>query len=379
MVKRLFQRFRNIIIPRAHLVTIYIELPFWVRVLDNFCVGYDDGHELTVRNNFWKLWIYEVRFDYQSLLYIGPKEFFYKDNSEKSKQIREKFLKREIPFLWQKCRTVVEINFRDKNFIQLLKEKNKFKIKKFIFQTLLPHINDFIERYRMITFDQMVYKIAPWDVPMVFFQINNEHVYQINTYDYLLWNEIPMISEYGKPKTLQPFYLIDNPEMVWTNYQSVGKWFPYEMELLDAYNFKNRGDYESAIRRAVTAIEISLDMKIKNGLMDRGMLETAADVKITNTVSWKEKKKLFKKATSKRIEDIIGDNLLGVIENARQLRHDVVHKGRIIKPSERGQVRCFIDHIRFAINSIEDNPEYAKKRDMLLLKSKIEFVDFLDQ
>lgn len=364
---------------RKNVITAYIELPFWLRIADNFEVGYDDGHKLIVRNNFWKLWIYEIRNDYKTLLYIGPKDFFYRDNSKLQKQIKEKIIKKEIPALWQRCRTVIEVKWRDKNFAETLKRENKFWIKKYIFQILFPHLNEFIEKYRMLTFDQMVYKISPWDIPVVFFKINNEPAYSINTYDYLSWNEIPMVGEYGKPNTLKPFYLISEPEKTWKNYDNFQKRFSYEMELLDAYNYKIRGDYESAIRRAVTAFEILLDKKIKEALMRKGVPEKEAEDEIENNYLWRNKKKLFYDATGKKLEDVLSNELTNIVEEARTLRHKIVHEGKKILPSERGKVRFFLDHLRFAINSLEENPDYSLKRDKMLLKSNLELVDFLDQ
>ena len=347
---------------------------------DNFCIGYDDGHELIIRNNFWKLWIYEIRYDYKTLLYLGPKEVFYKDISS---PLAKKITQKEIPSLWQRCRTIIELQTRDKDgrLTKSIKESEErnFNLRRFVFQILIPHINEFIEKYRMIAYDQMVYKISPWDIPMVFLKINNQPAYSANTYDYLSWNGIPLVGKYGEPDSLQPFFLISEPEKAWKDYKSFKNRFPYEMELLDAYNFKNRGDYESAIRRAVTAFEILLDKKIKDELIKKGKPEKEVEEEIDKTITWRGGKELFYKATSKKLEDILTVDLLKIIEGARKLRHEVVHKGKKILPSERGKTRFFIDHIRFAINSLEENSEYALERDKLLLKSKIEFVDFLDQ
>jgi hypothetical protein len=362
------------------LITAYLELPFWIRITDNFGLVYDEGHELIVRNNFWKMWIYEIRNDCKTLLYIGPREFFYKDNLESlSKELKERIQKREIPALWQRCRTVIEIKWRDKNFSEELRKGNNFKIKKYIFQVLLPHVNEFIERYRMLTFDQMVYRISQWDVPTVFFKINNEPAYSINTYDYLSWNQIPMVGEYGKPNTLKLFYLISEPEKIWKNYEKFPYWAPYERELLDAYNSKIRGDYETAIRRAVTAFEILLDKKIKDSLLKKGKTETEAEEEIEKNYIWPRKKELFYRTIGKRLEDILSPDLLKIVEDARKIRHEIVHKGKKILPSERGKARYFLDHLRFAINLLEENQEHSLKRDKLLLRSNIESVDFLDQ
>jgi len=371
--------FKKLIKKEKDLIIAYIELPFWIRIADNFGLIYDDGHELIVRNNFWKLWIYEIRNDFKTLLYIGQKDSFYKDKTETGKQVREKVIKREIPALWQHCRTVLEIKWEDENFIEDLRKENKFKIKKYIFQILLPHINEFIEKYRMLSFDQMVYRVSQWDIPFVFFKINNKPAYSINTYDYLSRNEMPMVGEYGKPETLKPFYLIPEPEKNWKNYDNFPNRLPYEMELLDAYNYKIRGDYESAIRRAVTSFEILLDKKIKDALIAKGNTEEDAEKEIGNNYKWSKKKALFYRAVKKHLEDILSEDLVKIIEEARKLRHEIVHKGKKISPPERGKARFFLDHLRFAINSLEEKQGYSLERDKLLLKSNIEFVDFLDQ
>ena len=230
----------------------------------------------------------------------------------------------------------------------------------------------------MLTLDQMVYKISPWDVPMVFFKVNNEPAYGINTFDYLSWNEIPLIVKYDKQNTSEPFYLISEPEKVWRNYESFQRRYSYEMELLDAYNFKIRGDYESAIRRAVTAFEILLDKKIRDALIKKGKTEQEAEKEIEKNYAWQKKKELFYKVTGKKLDDILSEDLLTIIEEARKLRHEIVHKGRKILFSERGKIRFFIDHLRFAINSLEEDQRYSFDRDNLLMKSNLEFVDFLD-
>jgi len=355
------------------------ELPFWVRIADNFSLLYDDDHKLIIRNSFWKLWIKEIRFDLKTLLYMGERENFYKNSREEFKEIKKKIIENKIPYIWQRCRTVIEIIFFNKNLEKAIKEKNYYLLKNFVFQHLFPHINDFVEQYRMVSFDQMVYKISPWDIPFVSFKINEEPAYTIVTYDYLSWNKIPMIGEYGKPDTFKPFYLIPEPEKIWNNYNSFPTRHLYEIELLNAYNFKIRGDYESAIIRAVTAFEILLDSKIKNFLIKMGKTEEEAEKEIENNYIWRLKKELFYKTVGKRLEDVLSIELLKIVEDARKLRHDIVHKGRKILPSEHGMVRFFLDHLRFAINSLEDNSEYSVNRDKLLLQSNIEFVDFLDQ
>lgn len=365
------------IFAKKKLITCYLELPFWLRISDNFGLIYDDGHELIIRNNFWKLWIYEIRKDLQTLLYMGSKENFYQDIT--INDVRNKIIQKEIPALWERCRTVIEIRWKDNNFANSLANKENLKIKRYVLQILLPHVDDFIEQYRMKTFDQMVYRISAWDISFVSFKIDNNPAYIITTYDYLSWNEIPSVIKIENGLISKPFLLIDKPSEVWSNYKNFIPRFPYEMELLEAYNYKIRGDYESAIRKAVTAFEILLDKKILDCLIQKGFSEEEAQNEIEKNYRWSDKKELYNKAADKKIEDVLSKEFLKVIEEARMLRHKIVHQGFRVSPSDRGKVRFFIDHLRFAINSLEENKSYSSERDNLLMLSNLELLDFIDQ
>lgn len=350
-------------------ITIFAELPFWLRtegaLIDR---GSKDNHAvvITIRNNFCRLWANYITKNFSTVIYFG--------NYEKAKKSKDGIADANKIILEERCRTVLELEINKINSPVMLGKANKYQYRNFIFQFVIPHINNFIKHYRAVSFDQMVYEISGWDISFFLFKINDTP-FIISPYDYLTWNSLPIIDD---GKEIKIFYLIENfSEAFWAR-KKIGGLQPHELELLDAYNFKNRGDYKSALRRAVTAFEIMIDNLIINTLIGAGVNRKEAEDNVYyKNVNWKDKKTLFEKTLGFTLESRIP--FLSVVEKAKNKRNDIVHRGKAINNTEHGQIRMFIDHIRFALNLLENNEDYVRHRDELLLRSNLEQADFLDQ
>lgn len=353
-------------------VKIYVELPFWIRTPDDFQCSMPNIHDkpftISINNNFHRLWVSEIRKDYQTNVFIGIKEYF----DEKSVPVKS---------LWEKCRTVISFNLFEKEECKLTKAirgKNEMELKSILQTEMMPLINDLIiSKYRAITYDQSVYELNSWDLPVWHLQVDDENFLNVILVDYLSFNEIPYRWEFGKPETARPYYLSEDPKNDFNN-PVISFFKPYELELLDAYNLKLRGNYKDALRRMVSSFEILLDQIIIDQMIKQGMNENEARNEVSNVIAWKKKKQLYKDVFKKELRDHLKDNLLEIVEEARGKRHKIVHQGLQIKPSEKGHIRYLIDHIRFATCVLDPEKDRVQRRENFLLTSNHESFEFFD-
>ena len=353
-------------------IKIYVELPFWSRVPDDFVCSLPEVHdkpfELTIYNDFYRFWVSEIRKDYQTNIFIGDKSIFNTD-------------KLHNKGLWEKCRTVVAFTLFETEqcgWTKAIRNKEDLVLKGYIQRELIPMINTLlIERYRAVTYDQSVYELNSWDLPVWHLQVGDERFYNFILCRYLSFDNIPHISEYGKPETLRPWHLSEKPYEDFNN-PDISLFLPYEKEMLDAYNLKLRGNYKDALRRIVSAFEILFDQIIIDEKVRQGESEETATNSVYGTIAWWKKKELYELVFNKKLTDTLETSLLSVYEEARNVRNNIVHQGLVIKPEEKGTMRYLIDHTRFAINAIDPNSERTTRRDILMVKTNNEDYEFFD-
>jgi hypothetical protein len=134
---------------------------------------------------------------------------------------------------------------------------------------------------------------------------------------------------------------------------------PGEFDLLDARSLMERGDYTGAVRRTVTAIEAVLAWALLGELEKRYSAADAAQ-RLENTkndfpgrlAQWR---KLAKPA--------IGQAEFDEFETTRQIRHEIVHRGRRLVHHERGRAQRAVDTGRWLFNKIETKTDRIRLRE----------------
>jgi len=132
-----------------------------------------------------------------------------------------------------------------------------------------------------------------------------------------------------------------------------------ELELLDALNFMERGDYSGSIRRITTAIEAQLESVLRQELIKiHTLAEVDKEVKAT-------KNKFLKRWG--QYETLSGRKLnAGLskeLETTRDLRNSIVHRGYRIPFQERGNAQRAIDTGRWIFNWLENQPTRQSVRE----------------
>ncbi len=139
-----------------------------------------------------------------------------------------------------------------------------------------------------------------------------------------------------------PFFAATIEEMNSQLSESVA---PGKLELLDALSLSYRGRYEDAVRSSVTAIEVALEARLKQLLLESGISEGEASNRLSETRnSFFKRISEYELLSKKRIPGpvlsiipyINGLRLRSELETVRSLRHKIVHEGIRIDIHERG-------------------------------------------
>jgi hypothetical protein len=137
---------------------------------------------------------------------------------------------------------------------------------------------------------------------------------------------------------------------------------PGELELLDAINLMERGNYSDAVRRITTAIEVVVEA-VTGDLVEQHEGKQAAAKFLKNTMTNFPRRIAKYGALSGRP---LVDGLMNELTRTRNLRHQIVHKGYRISPSERGDAQRSVDTGRWIFNRFENNEQQRKVRETRL-------------
>jgi hypothetical protein len=229
----------------------------------------------------------------------------------------------------------------------------------------IPVVNELIQRYRYTSYDYFPYEVSAWDVP-VWTLIFQERQCRAVLIPYRDWDQRPFIVEVRSAPEVEP----TRSQFSWTDASSLqdvksSDASPGEYDLLDARSLMERGDYTGAIRRTVTAMEALVGWKLRIELEKR-YPETEVDSKLYESRNdypgrYKQWKKLSGSAILAGLER--------TFEDTRQLRHEIVHRGRRLTFSDRHQAQFAVDSGRWLYNSIEALPTRTSSRESGALKS----------
>jgi hypothetical protein len=229
----------------------------------------------------------------------------------------------------------------------------------------VPVVNELIQRYRLLTYDYFAYEVSAWDVP-VWYLKHADTGYRAVLLPYKDFDNRPVTVEKpdipGGPSKVQQFE--------WTKLDAIstassGDATPGEFDLLDARSLMERGDYTGAVRRTVTAVE--------------AVLRWALIIELQKTYSPAEAEQRAKNTDNdfpgrlaqwrRLAHPEIGQQEFDEFQTTREIRHDIVHRGRRLTHQERGRAQRAVDTSRWLYNKIEDDTERSRLRDYETLKS----------
>jgi len=334
-------------------VRLWVELPFWLMVNDTKVAVEHQGHTfpVTIHDKYFDLFVSEATDSRTTVVYRGP----VKKREDLSPAVKQAIDAHPgISCMWRKCKTYLKVESRcNEDVWNAAGEQGRRRGVAKLYMTELcrahiPVINKLIRAYRLATYDYFAFEVAPWDVPHWSVERDGDLI-SSTLVSYRGWDGKPLIYDRRdsskKPKTYQ---LIDAKDLQ-SNISLVPN--PGELELLDALNLMERGDYSGAVRRVTTAIEVIVETVAGRAVAAASGKQIAEKFLKDTKMRFDSRLKEYEKLTCRKLSG----PLHLVLRETRSLRHRIVHTGYRIAPSERGKAQKAVDTGRWIFNWFEND------------------------
>lgn len=344
---------------------LYVELPFWLMMPPGPVQVEWSGTRFTVHvcPRWMEVFGWEVTDSRASVVHQGP----FDPDYEPSGTIKAALEESEGVLMRRRTKTVLRLEtkghtdaFRDVREDESPRvEAEHEAYRASLCEAHIPVVNELIQRYRLTTYDYFAYEVSPWDVPAWHLGHAGDGVTAV-LLTYKTWDDRPATVEDsptpgGRP-VITPFEFASAGGL---EAFPTSEATPGEFDLLDARSLMERGDYTGAVRRAVTAIEAVLAWALGNELEKRyGRDEAARRLEDSKTDFPGRARQWLKLA-----EPEIGQDRFDRFEETRQVRHEIVHRGRRLNHAERGMAQRLVDTGRWLYNAIESKPERTHLRE----------------
>jgi len=264
-----------------------------------------------------------------------------------------------LSFMWRKCKTVLAIETRCNQEVWRAAQGDDPQPATSAYLSALcgAHIaiiNRLIQSYRLATYDYFPYEVAPWDVPRWLVRVGGASV-GAALVPYKAWDQKPLVTNAPGAKPA-PYQLIDDADL---SRRHAAIPTPGELELLDALNLMERGDYSGAVRRVTTAIEVVVEAMVRKEV-EAAEGPSAADKFLNESrMSFGRRLQKYEVLTKRKP----AKELLDHLNSTRTLRHHIVHRGYRISPGERGRAQQAVDTGRWLFNWFENDAERQRIRE----------------
>jgi hypothetical protein len=327
-------------------VQLYVELPYWIMVSNCTQEVEVNAHKFKVdiREDCIELYGNVVVDSRLTCLYIGPPK---RPSTDLLKAIK----KGKATVMSRKCKTVLRIHSDcNKDVLAASREKGGRSNPAYAYLTSFCEahfdvVNRLIQQYRLATYDYFAYELSPWDIP-IWFVKSEINTVRIVLQDYLQWDEKPVIDTGG---TKERYKLIEPSELqtALTFQPSAG-----EFDLMNALNLMERGDYSGAVRRITTAIEAQTESVLRQELLKKHPKEKAEKLLKNTENDFPGRFRQYLKLSRRKLPDRLDKEL----DVTRTLRHSIVHDGKRIAFSHRGQAQRSVDTGRWIFDWLENQP-----------------------
>lgn len=352
-------------------VVLFVELPFWLMVPNCSLEVEVHGHTFKVEvvDNFYELHAEEVLDSRAKCLYLGS------DLSQVNPEIIKFIEENEVPALPRKCKTVLRIHSKCNGDVLEAEQEEGRRSKEayFYFRTFcdahIAIVNKLIKQYRLSTYDHFAYEVSPWDVQIWFVETGKGSVIVV-LLNYARWDRKPGTGPLGG--ALQTYELISSAGL---QEEMKTQATAGELELLDAINLMERGDYSGAVRRITTAIEAVMEFVLRQELL-KVHLEAEVEKKLyASRNDFPGRLRQYQKLSGRVMPDVLQKDL----ETTRNLRHEIVHRALRITFKERGRAQRSVDTGRWIFNWLENLPERKSIREKrIALRSVGRHFSFFD-
>ncbi|MDQ4076706.1 MAG: hypothetical protein M3220_10745 [Chloroflexota bacterium] len=336
-------------------VVLWVELPFWLMVSDCSLRVKVNGHEfqVDVQGSFVELYAGEVLDSRRTAVYVGP------NPEHLNPELRQELERENISTLPRPCRSVLRIHSRcNGDVLAAVQEDNRRArtAHSYLMALCEAHfevVNRVIQGYRLSTYDYFPYEVSPWDIPI--WRIDTAWGFDlVALLPYATWDRKPMIGPMGG---LAETYTLIEPVALQDGLLAEAN--AGELELLDALNFMERGDYTGAVRRITTAIEAIVESVLRVELLKRHSVSDVERRLHASRNDFPGRVRQYQKLSGSDLDHQLRKEL----DSTRALRHEIVHRGRRITFADRGLAHRAVDTGRWIFNWFEDQPDRAVLRE----------------
>ncbi len=340
-------------------VLLFVELPFWLMVPNCTLDVEVNGHtfKVDIIDNFYELYIEEVHDSRDSCCFIGA------DSSRVNPEIIKIIEEQQLSSLPRKCKTIMRIHSNCNADVLAAEQQEGRRFNeahaylRAFCDAHLDITNKVIKQYRLSTYDHFAYEVSPWDIPVWFVETGSGSI-TVVLLNYTRWDQKPVTGD--SLETAQTYELISSTDL---QKEMKTEATAGEIELLDAINLMERGDYSGAVRRITTAIEAVMEFVLRQELLKCHSSEAEVDNRLyASRNDFPGRLRQYQKL----IGQIMPDVLLEDLESTRKLRHEIVHRAARISFNERGKAQRSVDTGRWIFNWLENQPDRKTIRERRL-------------
>lgn len=220
----------------------------------------------------------------------------------------------------------------------------------------IPFVNKLLNAYRRVTGDPFAQEITEYDVPL-WFLVSDECLCPLHLVPALGEDRFPSIRRENSDAP----YHAGSPDEIKSalSRQPV----PGEAELRDAWSLCYRGRFGDSIRSAVTAIEVLLEARLESVLQSNGLSAEEAAERLAATKNrfasrlddyCRHSGRAVPGPTLHYIPYLNGLRLRKEFEMTRDLRHDIVHRGKRLDLSLRRPMRRALETTTWLFDWLSD-------------------------
>jgi Protein of unknown function (DUF2934) len=357
-------------------ITLAVELPYWLMVPNRELEIYLRGHvyPTAIRDDYAELHLNPADDSKANCVYIGPVNL-PSDVAAGLQAHRQRMV-------WRKCKTVLLIGTRCNADVlaahreQTNRQNDAHSYLQSLCDAHIELLNTLVQHYRLATYDPFVHELSPWDIPIWFLIPENDDSIRIPLLDYTDLDVKPIIMNFKDrdnpraPKMTVKYIDSNGLQQALSLAPTDG-----EYELLDAANLMIRGDYSSAVRRIATAHEAVLEKVLRAELLMHYPPAEVDQKLMASQNNFPGRLQQYQKLSGR----VITTSLKAELDRTRDLRHQIVHRGRRLLFQERGAAQRTVDTGRWIFNWLENNPDRRTIRETkLALKSLGKHRDILD-
>ena len=337
---------------------LHVELPFWIAAPDGkvrIRVG-SCALDISFRND---------------IVGIYRNGLFNRDESELMQITAEGFpfataqrvdLEKQ-PIGQRHFRTLITPPVRcHKSVFGLLQSKNPKEVRDAqIYVQSLAHasirfINEFIGAYRRASFDPFVSHVSHWDLPIWHLSDSSKSIWHIPMARYPVADELPAADPSGRYRFRTTEGRIREAALAPPSTSLE--------ELLDAWTCFYRGQFAEAIRKAVTAIEVTISdllLSLPSFRQNRTAEEVNAHlVKLKFSeqivIYLRETKRQLPGPLTHMAPEVNGVYLERELEHARARRHKIVHESEKVDYEHDGPILRIMETMSWLHGWLRENP-----------------------